>query len=169
MRPFVLGFVLGIVALAVGVYLFIILGGVPLGASAAPLPLETTLAHAALRANIGTARDRSNPLPVDDATLAAGAKVYRQNCVLCHGVPGGQVSTIAKGMSPDPPQLFNPGEMVTDDPQGVTFWKVTHGIRLSGMPAFGDALSETERWQVSALLARADKLPPAVVTSLQQP
>jgi len=39
---------------------------------------------------------------------------------------------------------------------------VTHGIRLSGMPAFSSALSDTERWQVTALVAHADKLPPDV-------
>jgi mono/diheme cytochrome c family protein len=121
-----------------------------------------TLAHAALRANIGVARNAANPLPIDDPTLTAGAKVYHENCAMCHGEPGGEISVLAKGMSPDPPQLFNPGEMVTDDPMGVTYWKVTHGIRLSGMPAFGDTLSETERWQVTALVAHADKLPEAV-------
>lgn len=162
MRSFVLGIVTGAVALAVGVYLFIVLGGVPLGATAAPLPLEVTLAHAALRANIGAARNTANPLPIDDSTLTAGAKVYHENCAMCHGEPDGEISALAKGMSPDPPQLFNPGEMVTDDPMGVTYWKVTHGIRLSGMPAFGDTLSETERWQVTALVAHADKLPEAV-------
>jgi mono/diheme cytochrome c family protein len=69
-------------------------------------------------------------------------------------------------MFPKPPQLFTPDEMVTDDPEGVTFWVVTHGIRLSGMPGFGATLSETERWQVTLLVAHADKLPPAVQAAL---
>jgi thiosulfate dehydrogenase len=51
--------------------------------------------------------------------------------------------------------------MVTDDPQGETYWKVTHGIRLSGMPGFGVILSDTQRWQVTMLVAHADKLPSA--------
>jgi mono/diheme cytochrome c family protein len=61
-------------------------------------------------------------------------------------------------MFPPPPQLFEKDDMVTDDPEGVTYWKVTHGIRLSGMPGFASTLSDTQRWQVTMLLAHADKL-----------
>ena len=53
---------------------------------------------------------------------------------------------------------------VSDDPPGETYWKVTNGIRLTGMPAFNDTLTETQIWQVSLLLANADKpLPPAAL------
>jgi thiosulfate dehydrogenase len=56
--------------------------------------------------------------------------------------------------------------MVTDDPQGITYWKVTHGIRLSGMPAFEKTLSESERWQITMLVTHADRLPPQVQSVL---
>ena len=50
---------------------------------------------------------------------------------------------------------------VSDDPPGETYWKVSNGIRLSGMPSFQNTLSDTQMWQVSLLLANADKpLPP---------
>jgi mono/diheme cytochrome c family protein len=64
-------------------------------------------------------------------------------------------------MFPPPPQLLNNDEMVTDDPVGVTYWKVANGIRLTGMPGFSKSLSATQMWQVSMLLAGADKLPEA--------
>jgi thiosulfate dehydrogenase len=57
--------------------------------------------------------------------------------------------------------------MVTDDPEGSTYWKVTHGIRLSGMPAFAKTLSDTQRWQITMLVAHADKLSPAVEAELR--
>jgi hypothetical protein len=69
-------------------------------------------------------------------------------------------------MFPKPPQLFTQDEMVTDDPVGEDYWKVKNGIRLSGMPGFKDSLSEGEIWQVSALLAKADKLPDSVKETL---
>ncbi|MFL6450992.1 MAG: c-type cytochrome [Bryobacteraceae bacterium] len=71
-------------------------------------------------------------------------------------------------MYPPPPELFK-GHGVTDDPAGVTYWKVANGIRLTGMPAYTKALSDTEMWQVSLLLANADKLPAKVNATLQQP
>jgi thiosulfate dehydrogenase len=56
---------------------------------------------------------------------------------------------------------------VSDDPAGETYWKVANGIRLTGMPAYKEMLTDTEMWQVSLLLANADKpLPPAAVTIL---
>jgi mono/diheme cytochrome c family protein len=59
---------------------------------------------------------------------------------------------------------------VSDDPPGETYWKVANGIRLSGMPSYKLVLSDTEMWQVSVLLANADKpLPPAALDLLKQP
>jgi thiosulfate dehydrogenase len=65
-------------------------------------------------------------------------------------------------MFPPPPQQWERNGMVADDPEGITHWKVTHGIRLSGMPGFGRTLSDTQRWQVTMLVAHADTLPPVV-------
>lgn len=62
--------------------------------------------------------------------LLAGAKVYKTNCAICHGLPGGETTSIAKGLFPNPPQLFG-DETVADDPVGKIYWKVKNGIRLS--------------------------------------
>jgi len=59
---------------------------------------------------------------------------------------------------------------VSDDPPGETYWKVANGIRLTGMPSYKDILSDTAMWQVSLLLANADKpLPPAAIDILNGP
>lgn len=58
---------------------------------------------------------------------------------------------------------------MTDDPPGETYWKVANGIRLTGMPEFKRSLSETEIWQVSVLLANADKISDAVKQELKPP
>ena len=56
----------------------------------------------------------------------------------------------------------------TDVPVGKTYWKVANGIRLTGMPAFGKVLSDTEMWQVSMLLKNADKEMPDPVMKILQ-
>jgi mono/diheme cytochrome c family protein len=61
------------------------------------------------------------------------------------------------------------GKGVTDDPAGESYWKVANGIRLTGMPAFKQSLSEAQMWQVSLLLAQADKIPPSVKAILSAP
>jgi thiosulfate dehydrogenase len=72
-------------------------------------------------------------------------------------LPGGEKSAIAAGMFPCPPQLFH-GHGVTDDEPGETYWKVANGIRLTGMPGFRNTLKEDQLWQMTLLLANADKL-----------
>ena len=166
LKGFVLGIVITLVVLAGGAYLFVKAGGVSMETTAAPLPLEKTVAGMALKASMGHAADQKNPLPFNDGTMLAAARIFKQNCAVCHGIPGQSGTLISKGMFPPPPRLFEKQDMVTDDPEGETFWKVTHGIRLSGMPGFGSTLSDTERWQLTTLVAHADKLSPAVQAEL---
>ena len=163
---FILGIIATILLLFVGGYLFVTSGGVPMETTAKPLPLEETVAGLAIRASLRGAADQKNPLPLNDDNLMAGAKTYKDNCGFCHGVPGQPAAAAAKSMFPPPPQLFEHDEMVTDDPEGVPFWIITHGIRLSGMPGFASALSDEQRWQLAMLLTHADKLPPAVQSVL---
>jgi thiosulfate dehydrogenase len=166
LKWFILGIVVTLVAIAGGAYLFVKTGGISLDTTSPPLPLEKTIAGMALQASMGHAADQKNPLPFNDDTMLAGARKYKQTCAVCHGIPGQPPTAIARGMFPDPPQLFEKNSMVTEDPEGETFWKVTHGIRLSGMPGFQSTLSDTERWQVTTLVAHADKLSPAVLAEL---
>jgi mono/diheme cytochrome c family protein len=161
MRGFILGVITTIVILVVGVCLFVRGGGVSLAANAPLLPLEDTVANMALHASIGNAANQKDPLPFDGANMLAGVNPYKEHCAVCHGTPGQTPTAISKGMFPPPPQLFAPAGMVTDDPEGVTYWKVTHGIRLTGMPGFAATLSDTQRWQITMLVAHADKLPRA--------
>lgn len=165
--PFLLGFVTAIIVIIVGAYLFIKAGGIPMDTAARPLPFEATIAAMAIDASDRSAANLKSPLPLTDANLLEGAREYRQSCAICHSTPGQPHTAIAHGMFPDPPELFAPDEMVTNDPEGITFWKVTHGIRLSGMPAFGTTLSDITRWQLTMLVAHADKLSPAVQAALK--
>jgi thiosulfate dehydrogenase len=168
LRPFLLGVVATIVAIVVGASVFILAGGVSMATSAKPLPLEAAVAGMALRASYGRAADLTSPLPLNEANLLSGAREYRQTCAGCHGTSGQPATAIAKGMYPPPPQLFEQMDMVTGDPEGITYWIVTNGIRLTGMPGFGPNLSDTTRWQLTMLVAHADKLSPAVQAALQQ-
>lgn len=158
MRGFLVGVVLTILVIVVGGYLFVHGGGVSLATTAAPLPLERTLARMALHASIGNAVDEKDPLTFDDGNMVAGVNVYKEHCAVCHGTPGKPPTAISKGMFPPPPQLLEKEGMATDDSEGEIHWKVTHGIRLSGMPGFASTLSDTQRWQATMLVEHADKL-----------
>ena len=144
------------------------LGLAPVATSSAPLPFEELIAGIALDARVNKEAPKSSPMQPSDEVYAAGAHIYRTNCAVCHGLPGQDQTAIAKGEFPKPPEFFK-GKGVTEDPSGVTYWKVANGIRLTGMPGFTGSLSTDQMWQVSLLLANADKLPTPVRTALQQP
>jgi thiosulfate dehydrogenase len=154
----VLGLIAALVLLAAGACVYFGFGLAPVATAAAPMPFEKLLANRALHAAVAKAANVPSPVPPTEPTMMAGAMVYHDNCAVCHGVPGQAATAIAKGMFPKPPQLFQ-GHGVTDDPVGETFWKVQNGIRLTGMPGFKGSLSDEDMWQVSQLLAHADKLP----------
>src|SRR4029077_4436256 len=159
MKTLLLGLVLGVAAVFAGAYFYFSLGYAPVATTAPPMPFEKKMANMALHARIAKEAPANAPVPADEANLTAGALLYREHCAVCHGLKGQAETAIAKGMFPEPPQLFQ-GHGVTDDPVGETYWKAKNGIRLTGMPGFG-TLSEQQLWQVSLLLAHADKLPPS--------
>jgi mono/diheme cytochrome c family protein len=171
MRTFatlIVGVILGAAAIVLGVYLYFVTGQAPVATSEPPMPFEKKLAHQALNARIGREMLKTVPLQSDESNLAAGAKVYREHCAVCHGLPAQRETLIAAGMYPHPPKLLE-GKGVTDDEPGESYWKVANGIRLTGMPGFRPALSETQMWQVSLLVANADKLPKLVHENLSAP
>jgi thiosulfate dehydrogenase len=166
---FVSGLIVGAALVPIAFYLYMRSGRAPVATSAPPMPMEAMLANSALNAKLREEAPKTVPIRADDAALLAGARVYRDDCAACHGLPHQPATAVSKGMYPRPPQLFHPDEMVTDDPAGVTFWKARYGIRLSGMPGFQASLSDEQLWQVSLLLAGADKLPASVQQALTAP
>lgn len=164
----IVAFVLGLIILPLIGWCYFRFGYAPVATASSPIPFEKQLAHMALNARIRKEAPKTSPFQPTEENYMAGVHTYRENCAICHGLPGQTQSPTSKGMYPRPPLLFK-GHGVTDDPAGETYWKVANGIRLTGMPAFGDALSQTEMWQVSLLLANADKLSAQVRTALEQP
>jgi len=160
MKILLLGLVLGVGAVFAGAYLYFSLGLAPVATSAAPMPFEAKMANMALHARIAKEAPSGVPVSADETNLLAGAQLYQEHCAVCHGLSAGPETAIAKGMFPKPPQFLQ-GHGVTDDPVGETYWKAKNGIRLTGMPGFGPSMSEQQLWQVSLLLAHADKLPPS--------
>jgi len=165
MGKFLFGVIAGLIAAFVIVYAYFATGTAPVATSAQPMPFEKQFANMALHARVDKEMPKTVPMQADDAAYTAGAQIYKEHCAVCHGVPGQEQTAIAKGMFPKPPKLME-GKGVTDDPAGETYWKVDNGIRMTGMPGFGKLLSSAQMWQVSLLMANADKLPQSVKDSL---
>lgn len=166
MRKFLIGLIIGILVLPVSIWFYFRSGRVPVAAYAPMMPFEKQLSKMALNAKIDAEAPGKAPITADEANLTAGAKVYREQCSYCHGLPGQQLNAAGKGMFPKPTEMFVK-KGVTDDPAGESYWKIANGIRLSGMPAFKGVLTEEQMWQVSLVLVNAHNLPPTATAALQ--
>ncbi len=164
MRGFVLGIVVAIAIVLAAGYAIVTQGWIPAGQDVKPSGVELWMAKTSLRATMRReSRALTNPIPPSDESLATGIALYVAHCQICHGGPDGAPSLIARGLSPEGPQLARHG--VEDDPDGTIYWKITHGIRFTGMPSFGKTLSDPERWQITQFLKQMDKLPPGAKAS----
>ena len=166
------GMILGLVLLPIAVLVWLHYGHVPVAVADQPFPYEQQIAGSLLDARIERELVKVAPIQANENNLVDGAKVYREQCAACHGLHG-KPSSFGPHMFPDAPPLWEKHQHndvvgVSDDPPGETFWKVANGISLTGMPSYRGVLSETQMWQVSLLLANADKpLPPAALGILR--
>ena len=161
LRGFIAGVIATIIVLCVGVYVVLKSGLVPANADAKPGGFELWAAGTSLDATLRKDAPRqANPVPLTDANLVDGVTLFGQHCAICHGTAAGDssASPVAKGLYPAPPQLATDG--VEDDPEGVSYWKIKHGIRLTGMPAWGASLNDRQIWTFALFLKHMDKLPP---------
>jgi len=169
LKGVVLGVALTIAVVLIGAFALVRSGRFPANADAKPGWLETWMARTSLKATLRRdAPKGQNPVALTDQNLTNGVHLFAQNCAVCHGSEKGTASSspIAKGLYQKPPQFAADG--VEDDPEGVSFWKIKHGIRLTGMPSFRYSLSDRQIWTLALFLKHMDKLPPAVQHTWQQ-
>ncbi len=112
-----------------------------------------------------TVRDRSIaaqaadvvvPALDDDSLIRTGAGNYDAMCVGCHLKPGVERSEASAGLYPPPPNLTR---RQTDD-AARAFWVIKHGIKMSGMPAWGLSMEDEHIWGMVAFLRQLPDMTP---------
>lgn len=162
MRGFIAGVVTVVFVGLIAAYLLLRSGVIPANADAKPGGLELWAANTSLSATLQRDAPKGpNPVALTDANLSEGVTLYGQHCAICHGTSAGDArsSPVARGLYPAPPQFATAG--VEDDPEGVSFWKIKHGIRLTGMPSWATTLNDRQIWTIALFLKHADKLSPS--------
>jgi mono/diheme cytochrome c family protein len=151
--------IFGWVIAPVLLFVYLRFGYVPVAVNGPVIPFEELLAGTAVQARIQKEAPKQAGLPASPENISAGAIIYHQRCIECHGTPGSTPSAAAKGMFPPPPQFFEHKGM-GNDPVGQNYWIVSNGVRLTGMPGYRETLSDTELWQVSQMLSNRGTLSP---------
>jgi mono/diheme cytochrome c family protein len=108
---------------------------------------------------LGVIRSRSIAVRLDNITpprnldseerLVRGGELYGSMCAGCHLGPGVQETGFYKGLNPQPPRLARHG----GDPEPrELFWVIKHGIKMTGMPAWGLTHDDEAIWDTTAFV-----------------
>jgi mono/diheme cytochrome c family protein len=92
----------------------------------------------------------------DPKRIQLGAGQYAEMCAGCHLAPGMKRTEIARGLYPRAPEL----RRITDLGPAEAFWVVKHGIKMTGMPAWGVTHDDEMLWDVVAFLQKLPDLTP---------
>lgn len=88
--------------------------------------------------------------------IRKGAGQYAAMCSSCHLAPGFEEGETREGLYPKPPKLYK-GDLMS--PQ-KTFWVIKHGIKMSGMPAWGASHDDQTLWAITAFVMQLPKMTP---------
>ena len=86
--------------------------------------------------------------------VASGAAQYDEMCSLCHLAPGMKRTEISRGLYPRAPELRRKSELTPAE----QFWVVKHGLKMTGMPAWGVTHNDELLWDVVAFLQKLPEL-----------
>lgn len=106
----------------------------------------------AMRArNVAVPPDLANP-----ARIAVGAGLYNEMCSSCHLAPGMGKTEISQGLYPPAPELTHGSDLSPAE----EFWVIKHGLKMTGMAAWGKTHDDTLVWNMVAFLQKMPKLSP---------
>jgi mono/diheme cytochrome c family protein len=167
MGKFFLGIIVTIVVATAGIYTYLHLGYLDFSADAQPSAVESDLARSFVDASVERrAPHQNNPVEPTEANLVEGVHLYKTRCAMCHGAPDRPEKNFGHPFYPPAPLFMRDHP---DSADNKNFYIVKYGIRWTGMPAWGNTLSDDQIWKVVAFLSRMEKLPPLVQKEWTQP
>jgi mono/diheme cytochrome c family protein len=123
--------------------------------SAIERSIAVTLRRTAVPAD---ARDARNPFPASPEILTGARAHFADHCASCHGNNGGGDTELGHGLYPRAPDMRKSGTQSLTD--GELYWIIHNGIRLSGMPAWGDPEHDDDSWKLVVFIRHLPSLTP---------
>ncbi len=103
------------------------------------------------------AKEVNSPDLGDSSLIATGFEHFKEMCITCHGEPGEYRSEISRGLNPEAPELPTTTWQWSD---AELFWILKNGIKMTGMPAFGETHADGQIWAMVAFVRRLQKMTP---------
>ena len=139
-----------------------------ISAKPTPGPVETRLSRAARHWLVpADAQARMNPEAGTPDTLKAGMAHWADHCASCHGNDGSGQTAMGQGLYPKPPDMRLADTQDLSD--GELFYLIEHGVKITGMPAWGTGTSEGEQasWHLVQFIRRLPTLTEDETTEME--
>ena len=156
--------IVGVAGLAVAAWLF----QAGIGTRTPPGRIETSVARAARNAMIpASARTRSNPTTATAEIVREGMEHWADHCATCHGNDGSGATEIGEALYPRAPDMRQ--RATQDLTDGELFYIIENGVKLTGMPAWGNGTPEGEEssWHLVHFIRRLPNLSEAELTEME--
>jgi mono/diheme cytochrome c family protein len=103
-------------------------------------------------------RKRDNPVPLAPEALADARAHWADHCASCHGNDGQGQTTLGQRLYPRAPDMTL--DATQDLSDGELFAIIENGVRLTGMPGWGDGTAESAResWSLVHFIRRLPHL-----------
>jgi mono/diheme cytochrome c family protein len=134
-------------------------------ARAEPSAIEALMATTARDLALpSTYRQLRNPFEASPENIQAGTEHFADHCATCHGNDGSGDTLFGKGLYPKPPDMRQAKTQSKSD--GELYYIIENGVRLSGMPAFGEhaGTDDAETWKLIVFIRH---LPQIMTEKLQ--
>ena len=151
-----------------GAVMFFVISSRGISAAAEPGGMETMMART-MRGFAVPRRDRNlkNPLAVSPEVIEAGMMHWADHCAACHANDGSGDTQIGISLYPKAPDMRRPPTQSLSD--GELFYIIENGIRLTGMPAWGDGTPESAEgtWHLVTFIRKLPSLAPGDLARMQ--
>jgi len=133
-----------------------------------PTRLEAVAARAMRRYAVPSdLRGRKNPVSLTPAVLSEARAHFADHCASCHGNDGRGQTSIGKSFYPKAPDMTLADTQSLSD--GELFATIENGIRLTGMPAWGNGTAESARgsWELVHFIRHLPKISPEELAEME--
>jgi mono/diheme cytochrome c family protein len=164
MNKFLCGFATPLMLFLLSILAFFESGMGPIRSDAKPPAWETSIMQAVVRGAVRrSAKGMSAPTPATPESIIAGGKLYMAGCAGCHGEPGKPFRE-DHDHYPPVPQLPH---TISQYSEPEIAWIIKHGVRMTGMSAYGGFYREDQLWALAAFVHRINGLSPAEIQGIQ--
>jgi mono/diheme cytochrome c family protein len=160
--------IVGVIILGGGL-VYIYSGSYNVAATSSDSPLVAWIMHTTREQSVEH-RIESIKIPADVSlddpkVIKSGFEHYNEMCTACHGAPGVNPGEVHDGLNPKPPDLKKIANKI---PPNELFWVIKHGIKMTGMPAWGPTHSDSKIWTIVAFVKKLPDITPTEYRQMQK-